>query len=187
MGDNIVTTEVESQRKKKPDHCRCLPLAGCNPQEKIQSTSRGEKRGSTRVVQTLTSCNKQPEWSLQQTSSSWAPFTLGTCKCACELVFLSQTFTRVRNEVLLSHLPAILSINCCTIVFLQHVFKKNNFRAVSGGTPLRPSFPILLRYHAHGSPNPCLWLRVSVLGSFVSVACSDAMCSCVRSSHPRPS
>ena len=32
------------------------------------------------------------------------------CKCACELVFLSQTFTRVRNEVLLSRLPAILSI-----------------------------------------------------------------------------
>ena len=28
---------------------------------------------------------------------------------------------------------------------------------------------------------------LSVSGSFVSVACSGAMCSCVRSSHPRPS
>ena len=32
------------------------------------------------------------------------------CKSACELVFLSQTFTRVSNEVLLSRLPAVLSI-----------------------------------------------------------------------------
>ena len=38
-----------------------------------------------------------------------------TCKCACDLVFLSQTFTRVRNEVLLSRLPAILSIVSFTV------------------------------------------------------------------------
>ena len=37
-------------------------------------------------------------------------FSTSRCKCACELVFLSQTFTRVRNEDLLSRLTAILSI-----------------------------------------------------------------------------
>ena len=34
-------------------------------------------------------------------------------KRACELVFLRQTFTRVRNEVLLPHLPAVLSCPSC--------------------------------------------------------------------------
>ena len=36
-----------------------------------------------------------------------------------------------------------------------------------------------LRHQVHGFGDPCLRLHVSV-------ACSAAMCSCVRSSHPRP-
>ena len=91
-----MTTEVESQRKKKPDKCSvssCDRLQSARKKKHTVHLEESEKRGSTRVVQTPTSCNKQrnwetqvdrknkgvtelTQWSLQQTRTSWAPFTL---------------------------------------------------------------------------------------------------------------